>query len=129
MANHKRIYSMFERAGYLKVPSFYSKGHDNHCRICGWENMDGTRTCMNCYSRQCRDGKAGKKIRGLSVESMSMEDYMIFCAIADGKTADIEGNVTIDEYAEEVKARNAQRIKDYQEKARLQQQRDATLFD
>lgn len=130
MADPYKFYNAFKEAGYLIIPSYYDKEHDNHCKVCGWENREGyAQDCFRCYCKQLQCGKQNKTIRGLSVASMSIEDFIIFRAIAEHKTDGIDISVTIDEYAEEVKLRNAQRIADYQNKTRLQQQIDATLFD
>lgn len=130
MADIYRIYKKYQEAGYLSVPSYYDKEHNNHCQICGWENRDGyARNCFNCYCQQQQYGRQNKTIRNLPVASMSIQDYLIFRAIAERKTDGIDIDVTIDDYAEEVKAHNAEHIKEYQEKDRLQKQQNATLFD
>ena len=130
MADLYKIYRAFQEAGYLEVPEYYDRTRKNVCRICGWENRDRhDRTCFNCYHQHIDYGKQGKKIRGLSVASMSTEDYIIFRAIAEHKTEGIDIDVTIDEYANEVKARNEACIKKHQEEARIQKQYEAVLFD
>ena len=128
MADHNRIYRKYEAAGYLEVPGLYDKGRDNHCKVCGWENMDGPRFCARCYGSKMEDAKQGRAIRGLKVDEMSREDYVIFQAIVRNTTGDTTARA-VDEYADEVKARNAQRIKDFQEKNRSQQQINAILYD
>lgn len=130
MADLYRIYRAFQEAGYLEVPDYYDKTRKSVCRICGWENMDGhNATCSRCTFRKGQEGKQGKTIRGLPVASMSIQDYVIFRAIAEHKTDDIKLEVTIDDYANEVKARNAERMRQHEEKAQAQRQYETALFD
>lgn len=131
MADVYRIYKAFKEADYLRVPSYYDKKtRKNTCRICGWENRDGHDVaCPNCFYQQTEEGKQGKKIRGMPVMSMNSEDYKIFRAIAERKTEGIDFEVTIDDYADEVKARLEERIRKSREKAQTQRQYEAVLFD
>lgn len=130
MADPYKIYKVFQKAGYLEVPDYYDKTRKSVCRICGWENMDGrNRTCPRCSFQQGEEGKRGKTIRGLPVASMDIKDYVIFRAIVEHKTEGIDLDVTIDDYANEVKSRNEEYMRKHQEEARAQRQYETALFD
>lgn len=131
VADLNRIYNAFKKADYLRVPSYYDrKTRKNTCRICGWENRNGHDVwCSNCTYRKTEEGRQGKKIRGIPVMSMNAEDYLIFRAIAEGKTEGIDFEVTIDEYAKEIKVRFEEGVRKAGEKARAQRQYEAVLFD
>lgn len=116
---------------YVKVPGYYEKGKDPHCRICKeGENWSCTPSiCPNCLNKYWKAREDNKSIQGISLYEMGVEDYLVFRAInvqiKNGETP----YATPEEFAKEVRERHEKISEAFRKENARQQALEDELYD